>query len=371
MPRSGLHVPGRKVWSVLAGLLVSVLLVIGLMLWLSGAFADKVDASMRQAAPQRPIADAALATAELVTVPALESAVGTIRPVRESAVASRILARVVAARITAGQQVKADQVLVELDDTALKARLAQAQAAVQAAEARRDQARIDARRYEQLFADNAAKQIERDKAVLALRTTEAEVVRLKQAVIEGEAVLSYATIRSPMDGVVVDKHVSSGDTVTPGQVLLKLYDATRMQLIAPVRESLAQQLKVGQMIGVRIDVLPEPCEGAISEIVPEAESASRAFQVKVTGPCPPGVYPGMFGRLLIPLGDEQLLLIPQSSVRRVGQLDVVDIADTAAGVLHRRAVQLGRVLDGRVEVLSGVKPGEQVAVPRAGSGDDA
>ena len=64
----------------------------------------------------------------------------------------------------------------------------------------------------------------------------------------------------------------------------------------------------GQDIGVQVERLQEQCSGTVSEIVPEAQSNSRTFQVKVTGPCPPGIYSGMFGRILIPLGEEEVLV---------------------------------------------------------------
>jgi RND family efflux transporter MFP subunit len=162
-----------------------------------------------------------------------------------------------------------------------------------------------------------------------------------------------------MDGVVVDKKVDEGDMVQPGQVLLTLYDPTKMQLVANVRESLAEQLKVGQNINVFVEALSLRCQGEVSEIVPQAQRASRSFEVKVTGPCPPGVYAGMFGRMRIPLGKKQVLVIPRDAVRSVGQLNMVRVAKD--GRLLRRAVQLGQEIDEKVQVLAGLKPGEQVA----------
>jgi multidrug efflux pump subunit AcrA (membrane-fusion protein) len=103
------------------------------------------------------------------------------------------------------------------------------------------------------------------------------------------------------------------------------------------------------------------CLATISEVVPKADVFSRSFEVKVTGPCPPGVYSGMFGRILIPLDDEQLLLIPESAVQRVGQLTLVQVLSD--GQLARRSVQLGRKIEDRMEVLSGLKAGEQVLMP--------
>jgi hypothetical protein len=106
--------------------------------------------------------------------------------------------------------------------------------------------------------------------------------------------------------------------------------------------------------------MAQQCVGTISEIVPEAQAASRAFQVKVTGPCPPGIYSGMFGRIVIPLDEEEVLVLPRRAVRIVGQLELVDVAQD--GRAERRSIRTGRVLDDDVEVLSGLREGEQVVV---------
>ncbi len=187
-----------------------------------------------------------------------------------------------------------------------------------------------------------------------------------------QATLDWATVRSPIDGTVIDKKVDVGDMVTPGQLLVTLFDPKRMQLVANVRESLTRQLQVGQTIGVQIEGLDKQCSGTVSEIVPEAQSSSRAFQVKVTGPCPTGIYSGMFGRILIPLGEEQVLVIPRPAVRNVGQLELVQVVESGKAI--QRAIRTGRhlgdvtdqggqVLHDQVEVLSGLRKEEQVVLP--------
>ena len=98
-----------------------------------------------------------------------------------------------------------------------------------------------------------------------------------------------------------------------------------MQLVASVRESIAHRLQEGEKIGVQVERLNKVCSGTVSEIVPEAQSASRSFQVKVTGPCPAGIYTGMFGRILIPLDEEEVLVIPARAVQNVGQLQLVNV----------------------------------------------
>ena len=133
-----------------------------------------------------------------------------------------------------------------------------------------------------------------------------------------------------------------------------------MQLVASVRESLTHQLEEGQSIGVEIERLNKQCSGTIAEIVPEAQANSRSFQVKVTGPCPSGIYSGMFGRILIPLGQEEVLVIPARAVRNIGQLQLVDVLKE--GHIVRRSIRTGRRFGEDVEVLSGLQEGEQVVV---------
>lgn len=355
--------PMARSWQVVRWLLISLAFVAVLvlaMMWLLGAFQDKVVVEGHAAPTGRPADQMQTAQAVLITLPQRESAVGTIRAVHETEVAGKILARVEEIDLKAGQEVSQGQVLVRLDDADLQAKVRQAEAALEAARSTRDQAKVEYDRVHQLFQQNAANQIEWDRAKSALKSAEAEVERAEQILAEARTVLDYATIRSPISGIVVDKKINAGDMVRPGQTLLTLYDPTRMQLVARVRESLAQRLRVDQEIGVRIDALDLNCHGQVSEIVPEAEAASRSFEVKVTGPCPPGVYAGMFGRVLIPLDEQQVLVIPRKAVRQVGQIDLVDVLEQ--GRLYRRAVQLGQPIGEQVQVLSGLQPGERVAV---------
>jgi RND family efflux transporter MFP subunit len=344
--------------------------VVVLLLWLAGKFTPKVSTVAQASdAPQaRPIASQVI-KAPLQTVPMSESAVGSIRAVHETSIASRILARVLEVNLKAGQVVHKDQVQLRLDDVDLRAKLQQAKAALAAAEAAHAQAVIDEGRLRDVVKTGAASRADYDKATLALKSTAADVTRSKETINEVQALLDYATVKSPMDGIVIDKKVDVGDTVMPGQVLLTMYNPKQMQLIASVRESLAHRLQIGQSIGVKVDLLEKLCSGTVSEIVPEAQSASRSFQVKVTGPCPAGIYTGMFGRILIPLGDEPILMIPQRAVKHIGQLELVEVVEGTQ--VASRAIRTGRVIGDRVEVLSGLKDGEEVVVPSAPTTQEA
>jgi len=353
----------RRVVQGIVTAVAFLVVVVVLMMWLAGVFHPKVEDALPVTRPGgvgRPAGDVVVAEVRMIRAPRTESAVGTIRAVHETAVASKLLARVLEVDVLAGQRVSQGDVLVRLDDEDLKARLEQAEAGAARVRADRDQVQIEVSRIERLHEQKAAADIELERVRSALKAATAEVERAEKAVREAQAVLEYATIRSPLSGLVVDKRVDAGDMATPGQVLLNLYDPERMQLVASVRESLAHRLKVGEMVDVGVDALGKRCKGRVSEIVPEAESASRSFSVKVTGPCPDGVYSGMFGRLHIPLDEEEVLVVPAAAVRRIGQLDVVDVLER--DVVRRRAVQLGRRLGEDRQVLSGLRVGEKVVM---------
>lgn len=343
---------------------IATLGMLFLMLILAGFFQPKVKTTQSEhevAVPNN------LPTSMIgaIKIPRSETSIGSIRSANEVSLASKILAQVLEVRVKAGQAVKQGEVLVRLDDADLNSRLRQAESSHQSALAQAEQAAADLDRANRLIGKQAITQAEYDQAVSADRTLKAEVQRTLQAIEETKIQLDYATIRAPFDAVVIDKRIEAGDTATPGRVLVDLYEPDRMQLVAVVRESLAVKLKVGDSLPVELESLGYQCEAQISEIVPQADTSSRSFTVKVTGPCPEGVYSGMFGRLFIPLDDEEVVIVPVSAVKRVGQLTLVEVL--SGGKQQRRSIQIGRRLEQGYEVLSGLKPGEVVVLNMQGS----
>ncbi len=357
----------RQSMSVLATLVI----VVASILWLSNFFGQKIAASAQAAEPgdlpgATPLpAGSALFTVALEDVSQYRSAVGSVQAVHTADIGSKLMAQVRAVNVSAGKEVKEGDVLVQLDDTDLQAQAKQAQAQLDQAKAAAEQAQWDFDRQSKLVGTGSITEQEflhtrtnRDKA-------KAAVVQAEQAVKYAETTLSWTTIRSPIYGVVVDRLIEPGDLVKPGQTLVRVYNRDKMQLVASVPEMLASTLSPGQQVSVKLDVLPTACAGTVSEIVPEAATQSRTFQVKVTGPCPPGVYSGMFGRLFIPMGSEKQIRIPVASVRTYGQLQQVMVSD--GKVQKRRFVSLGDTQGDRVIVLSGLQPGEKIVADYGGS----
>jgi RND family efflux transporter MFP subunit len=355
---AGLAVLLRELRSWLL-VLVGLAAVLWMLLWAAGIFHPKVHGLADH--PPRTIPQGAeLVALKSVDIPRYETAVGTIQAVHEAAVASKILARIEEVSVTAGQKVRAGEVLVKLQDQDLRARLGQVDSNLVAAQARQVQAQSEFQRANSLLTQSAISQSEYQSREADLRSANAEVQRAKQSIEEARIQLSFATIAAPFDGIIVDKQVKAGDTAVPGQVLFRIYDPTQMQLVAQVRESLALSLKPGQSINASLDALKFETQATISEVVPQADSATHSFEVKVKGALPEGIYSGMFGRLKLPLGTEPAILVPQDSITRIGQLAMVNIAED--GHVRRRNVQLGREYGDQVQILAGVREGEILLV---------
>jgi RND family efflux transporter MFP subunit len=194
-----------------------------------------------------------------------------------------------------------------------------------------------------------------------LDAARAQFVRLKRQEDETRTSLSYSKLTSPIDGRIVERYADPGDTARQGVPVLRLYDPATLRLESNVRESVASGLKENQLLAVEIDAVKKRYDGVVDEIVPSADPGSRTFVVKVSLSANTGLYPGMFGRLLIPIGKIERIYIPATAVTSVGQLDFV-MVKTEQGTVRRYVRLADRAPDDLIEVVSGLKPGEKVVV---------
>lgn len=317
--------------------------MVALMLWLAGAFTEKVQPGPPAPLPSAP-SDLPTEVVAVVRIPVVREAVGSIAAEHETAVAAQLLGRVAEVQATPGRAVAQGELLVRLEAAEHRARLDQAEAAQR-------QAQDHHGRIERQHRAGAASESQLVQAQTALEAARGRVE-------EARTILGYTELRAPGAGTVIERLCEVGDTVTPGRTLVRLYD--RLQLVAVVPESLKAHLAVGQRVSVRVDALgDQECQGTVSEVVPEAEALSRAFRVKVTGPCPPGLIPGMFGRMRVPLGERDELRVPATALRRVGQVPVV-FRVLPDGTLLRQFVRVGPQVGDRLVVTSGLAAGDRV-----------
>jgi len=345
------------------GIFVALALLGSVMAYLAGFFEEKIPVGFSKVAPRNDSAE--IFTVEVVSEPLIERAAGTLRAKVETVISPLISATISSITVWAGDEVQPGEVLVNLDARELRSRVDQAHQAVVSARAMLEQAEKEAKRVERIFkADpGAISKAERDRIQTALSTSRAQLESAKRYEDETQTALSHSKMTSPIAGRIVERYADPGDTARPGVPVLRLYNPATLRLESSVRESVASKLKENQSVITEIDALDKRYDGVVDEIVPSADPGSRTFLVKVSLTGDSGLYPGMFGRLLIPIGRIEKTYIPMAAVTQVGQLDFV-MVKTAQGAV-RRYVRLGsRGSDERVEVVSGLKAGEKVLLVR-------
>ncbi len=339
-------------------------------------------------------------------VDAFYEAVGTVQARAASTIQSKATGHVMAVHAKEGDHVTKGQVLVELDAREAQAQLQRAESALRAArdgrreadravqaaahaqdaaDAASDLARATYERYAGLNAEGVVSRQAYDEARARWRASVAEAARageliasvrarrdeadarIQQAeaeVANARTFLTYTTITAPFDGIVARKSVDVGDLAAPGTPLLEIETTDQYRLEALVDESELGRVRQGEEVPVVVDAVgPEPLTGTVVEIVPSADRASRTFVVKVALAPHPALKSGLFGRARFPMGQRDTLTVPASAVTRRGQLtQVYAVGDD--GVARMRLVTVGEAFDDRVEVLSGLEPGERVVADR-------
>lgn len=338
---------------------VTLLILLLMILWMAGAFQSKIKPETLASGPayQGPSL-----TVERVTVPVFEKATGTLESKQSGDISAQVQARIKAIHVKSGDSVKPGDLLITLDDEAIAARTAQARQNINALNARLAGAEAHYQRTRKLFAQESATQAALDAAKSDYESLKSQRAAAGSQLQEASSIQDFSIIRATFPARVIDRHAEPGEVAYPGKKLLTLYDPAALRVEAFIRESVAIGLQTGQSLEVSVEALKLTLPAIIEEIVPAANPGARNFLIKMRIDSRPGLYPGLFVRIRIPQGEEQLLSIPQDYVHQVGQLDVVWILNN--GQIERRFVRLGRTLpDNRIKVVSGLSGGEQLVPP--------
>ena len=353
----------KRLWALLAGAAALVLLI----LWMSGAFVpDRIAPGKLQPSAQH-APPAATATARLAEVAEIYEAVGTVRPRTETRVEAQVTAKIVRILAHPGDNVAKGDTLIVLDSRELTSRRDQARQALNAALAARDQAASQHRRIMALFKEKAVTSQELERTDSERLQTQAAVLRARNMLEEAEIALGYAEIRALEDAVVVERLADPGDLAFPGKPLLLVRTSGSLRLEALVREGLVSTMRPGRELEVAfpaLDAQNARIQGMVEEVVPSADPRTRTFLVKVGLPALPGLYPGMFGRLLVPVETRPAVVAPSAAVRRVGQMETVRLLDgeTWRDVFVTTGQPRPDAGPKMVEILSGLDGGETLAL---------
>ena len=199
---------------------------------------------------------------------------------------------------------------------------------------------------------------------------EASRYRIKQAraAVDGAGVSRKDTlILSPYDGKVTAKMVEEGDLAAPGTPLLSLekigarfLPKGQVDVILP--ECYIRNIHLNQKVRVNIPAVSEKTiEGTVETIVPQADVKSRTFLLKVSLPEHPSLKPGLFARVAVPVGEDQLLLVPSSAVVSQGQLTGLYLINDR-NIARFRLIRTGRAFGDQIEIITGLDAGARFLV---------
>ncbi|MDQ6992984.1 MAG: efflux RND transporter periplasmic adaptor subunit [Mariprofundus sp.] len=285
------------------------------------------------------------ATVATTTLPRNYHTSGAVSSDHKVAISSRISGYILSINVREGDRVQAGQRLFSVDPVELK------QAAAQAKADQRDAA-VDLKRYRSLLSDHAVSQQQFDKVFL--RFTMA-----RSRVLQAENQLLYAEVRAPVSGVVVEKHGSSGDLAIPGQPLLVLEDPSSLLVETYVSEQFITSIHENDSVNLFIPGLKKTVSGQVRQVVKSANRLSHQFLVKVALAADSGAYPGMFAEVLFVTGERLAVVVPKAALLKRSGLDGIYLLDEHH-IAHYRQLRVGARRDGGVEILAGLKAGDQI-----------
>ena len=202
-----------------------------------------------------------------------------------------------------------------------------------------------------------------DSSLLRLKNWDISEEQVKALAKSGEARRTL-TFRSPVSGIVTEKKALQGMRFMPGEALYQVADLSAVWVVADVFEQDIGQVRTGAKAKVRINAYPDKTfEGTISYVYPTLKAETRTIPVRIDLPNPNNqLKPGMFAQLELPTAAKgAVVTVPNSAVIDSGTRQIV-LVQAREGRLEPRDVKLGARSDERIEVLDGVREGEQVVV---------
>jgi RND family efflux transporter MFP subunit len=362
---SGFFASARRLLGRLMIIVLSLAVLVGVIGWMSGWFHPKIQPAEAEPARREPAPEQQRAFARILRTPQTVDVVGTIEPYRKATVASQLMATIHRVLVRAGQSVEAGQLLVELDDRELQAQLREAEAGVAASDAELALRKREMARYKTMLEGNAVTKEQYDTVRGSYEVAEAQQRRAQEQLQRVKTMLSHTRIHARAAALITDRFVDPGDLAAPGKPLLTLHDPKQLEMYASVPEKLARWMRPGMALPLHIDAAGLDVQGTLREIVPQVQAGSRSMLMKIKLPPEKSsdLYMGMFGRVYLPIGHTDRLVIPASAVQNLGQLQLVEVVHADKG-LERRFVQTGRRFGDEVEVLAGLSTGETVLMPQ-------
>ena len=373
-------------------IVIGVLVVLALVIW----------ASLRDSGPRG--TEVEVQAVELRTISSRVKATGEITPETRVDISAKVVGEIINLPVVEGEDVRSGQLLLEIESDLYEAASNQAQAAVRQAEVsvRRQEvqladARRNMRRTKELIVDGLVSQEALDTAQLALDTALVEVEAQQHAVDQYRSALqrteddlARTTIRSPMDGTVIQLNAEQGETVVPGStnlpgsVIMTVADMSVLLAEVEVSEVDVVNVALGQEAEVKVDALgSEPQKGHVVEIATSGRrdptQGTIRFRVKVALDDPdPSLRPAMTAKvdILTATSNDAMTAPIQAVVKRTFDDQGEEVKGTAAkgieesdvvyviadGEAAAQAVETGISDELYVEIIDGLTNGQEVII---------
>ena len=310
------------------------------------------------------------------------TATGTIEPVTSVDVGTQVSGIVSKLYVDYNSVVKAGQVIAELDRTNLMSTLASAQANLKSAQSDLDYQKTNYERYKNLYDQGLISANDFDQARLSYVRAQQTVAQQQESVKRAQTDLGYATITSPIDGVVLSKEVEEGQTVASSfntPTLFKIAkDLTDMRVIADVDEADIGEVKEGQHVIFTVDAFPnDTFEGTVTQVRQEATTESNVVTYEVVISAPNQdlkLKPGLTANVTIfTLEMKDVLAISSKALRFTPKETMLNEGETISDVeaqhkvwvkegpnIKAVAVEIGMSNGMLTQILSGVNAGTEV-----------
>ena len=297
-------------------------------------------------------------------VPATVEAIGTVEADHRTTVSAEVDGRIASIVRDEGSRVTQGATVVQIDPGPYRFALQSAQANLSSAEA---QLAVDERlleRYERLFAAGAVDRQTYEDLQARLETGRSAVRQARAAVNTAAWNVGKTSVSAPFTGAVGRRHVQLGQSVSDGDELFDLVDADPLRIRFRLPETLVGTVKAGDPVRFRVRADTVSARIATVDYVsPDIDPDTRTFEVTARTGNPEGnVVPGAYADVVATTAvHEGAPVVPEAAIVTEGEQNFVYVV-IAGPKANKRAVELGSRVDGQVEILTGVRPGEVVLV---------
>lgn len=290
---------------------------------------------------------------------------GQIDTISSPTIAAEVDGRIIAVSADVGQAVVSGQALAKIDPIDFKLAKDLVSADIQRLQSLIVAQQLQVERLKTLLEKKSTNQSSLDEAQAQLGALKAQLTGSRVQLQQAERKIIKSEISSPVNGKVDERMISEGDYVKTGAPLFHLTTLERLRVWLPFPESLASQLSPGQRVELSSPVAPGLIVSAeITNIRPEITRSSRAIHVVIDLDNPGNWEPGasVTGKVRVGLHKDAVLVAQASIIRRPAGLVVYRLAD---GKVQEVPVSTGIAQGNKIEVLSGVQAGDQLALDGA------